>query len=167
MNFLDKIKHKIWKAIYKFFVPTQRKLLRLGIIKHSSERQRYHLGWLDSSKTLEDLKKHLDEKWNFGNNLVAWVDKGQVLGWRKLVDFHHQYHLRVFEDGEIRGHFEYTPEARPIAHFREKGEEERREDFLKFLGNFVLQEKRVSHLKVDPDAFRYETHMTIEKIRKY
>ena len=151
MTFWDNIKHKIWKSIYKFFVPAQRNLLRLGVVKHSDERQRYFLGWLAPDKTLEDLKIHLDKKWNFGNNIVAWIDRGQVLSWRKLTDFYHQYHLRVFEDGEIRGHFEYTPEARPFAHVLEKGEEERRGDFMGFLGDFVTQEKYISHLEMDPN----------------
>ncbi|MEI7810050.1 MAG: hypothetical protein WCI41_00635 [bacterium] len=165
MTFWDNIKHNFWKSIYRFFIPIQKKLLHLGVVKHSDERQRYLLGWLTQGKTLEDLKKHLDEKWNFGNNIVAWVDHGQVLGWRKLIDFHHQYHLRVFKDGEIRGHFEYTPEARPWAHFLEKGEEERRGDFLGFLGDFVTQEKTISHLEMDRDAFNHKSHITIEQIR--
>jgi len=159
MTFFDHLKHRIWKIIYRFFVPTQRNLLKLNIIRHSNERQRYHLGWLSSGKTLEGLKAHLSKNWGFGNHFIAWVDEGQVLSWRKLPDFHHQYHLRVFENGEIRGHFEFTPEAHPISHLMAKLEEEKKEDFLKFLGDFITEEKTISHLVMDPTAF--DTHSQI------
>ena len=166
MTFLDKLKQKIWRFIYGFFSPFQKFLLKYHIIHHQKERQQYHLGWLASGKTLEDLKKHLHEKWNFGNHFVAWTDNGQVLSWRKLADFQDQYHIRVFEEGEIRGHYEYTPEAHPIDHFIEKGETERKEDFVKFLGDFMVQEKVISHLEMDPDAYNPDSELTIDQINK-
>ena len=153
MTFADKIKQKIWDFIYGFFLPIRSFLLRIGIIWHKKGRQKYHVGWLAPGKTLEELKNHLHGKWGFGNHFIAWVDKGQVLSWRKLTDFQDQYHLRVFSDGEIRGHFEFTPEAHPIEHFEEKGEKECRKDFLKFLGDFVSEKKYISHLEIDPDAY--------------
>ena len=134
----------------------------MHLIWHDKERQRYHLGWLARGKTLEELKKHLHDKWGFDNHFIAWSDSSQVLSWRKLLDFNHQYHLRVFADGEIRGHFEFTPEAHPIAHFDEKGEQEKKDDFLKFLGEFVTQEKYISHLKVDPNAFNPESEIAFK-----
>ena len=161
MTFTDKIKQKIWHLIYKFFPTFQRVLVKWGILRHKKERQRFHIGWLTPGKTLEDLKLHLHNEWGFGNHFVAWVDEGQVLSWRKLTDFNDQYHLRVFDDGEIRGHFELTPEAHPLAHFEEKGEAEYREDFLKFLGEFAVQEKTISHLKMDPNAFDPKSEITV------
>ena len=140
----------------------QKGLLAWHIIRHNQERQKYHIGWLSKDKTLEDLKLHLHSKWGFGNHFVAWKDQGQVLSWRKLVDFKDQYHLRVFEDGEIRGHFEFTPEGHPIDHFIERGEEPRLLEFLKFLGDFVVKEKYISHLEMDPDAFNPESEITID-----
>jgi len=166
MTFWDKIKQKIWHFIYKFFSSFQKFLLKLGIIKHDGKRQRYHIGWLAPGKTLEELKKHLNEKWNFGNHFVAWTDNEQVLSWRKLENFRDQYHLRLLSDGEIRGHFEVPPEAHPIDHFAEKGETEHKADFLKFLGDFVVQKKHISHLKIDPDAFNPDSEITIDKVKK-
>jgi len=166
MTFWDKIKQKIWRFIYSFFSSFQKFLLKYHIIHHENKRQKYHIGWLAPRKTLEGLKKHLHEKWSFGNHFVAWTDDGQVLSWRKLTDFKDQYHLRVFEDGEIRGHYEYTPEAHPIDHFGEKGETERKADFLKFLGDFVVQKKHISHLKMDPDAYSPDSEITIDQIKK-
>src|SRR3989338_7147422 len=130
MTFFDKIKQKIWQFVYKFFPILQKTLLMWHLIWHQKGRQRYHVGWLASGKTLEELKKHLHEKWNFGNHFIAWVDDGQVLSWRKLANFNDQYHLRVFSDGEIRGHFEFNPEAHPIEHLEKKGEREAKKDFM-------------------------------------
>ena len=160
----ERVKQKIWRVIYRFFHIAQVDLLKTGLVKHTDKKQKYHLGWLAPGKTLEGLKRHLHEKWGFGNHFVAWTDEGQVLSWRKLVDFNDQYHLRVFENGEIRGHFELTPEGHPIDHFTEKGEVEKKEDFLKFLGDFIVQEKYISHLKMDPDAYNPDSEITIGKV---
>lgn len=165
MSFIDKIKHKTWKEIYKFFIPTQRAFLKLGIIKHEG-RQKYHIGWLAGGKTLEDLKEYLHREWGFGNHFVAWVDEGQVLSWRKLDGFKYQYHLRVFKDGEIRGHYEVTPEAHPLDHFLEKGESHRNKEFIEFLGGFVTKEKTNMHLEMDPNAFDPDSEMSIDKVVK-
>lgn len=157
MTFFDKIKQKIWHFIYKFFPSLQKFFLKWGIIWHKKVRQKYHLGWLVPGKTLEDLKMHLHNEWGFGNHFIAWEDDSQVLSWRKLADFEDQYHLRVFSDGEIRGHYEFTPESHPIAHFKEEGETAHKEDFLKFLGDFVTQERYISQLEMDPDAYNPES----------
>ncbi|MDP2789051.1 MAG: hypothetical protein Q8O46_03315 [bacterium] len=135
-----------------------RALLYLGFTHREKFRQKYHIGWLAPERTLEDLKLHLHGQWGFGNHFVAWTDKGQVLSWRKLTDSS-QYHLRVFEDGEIRGHYEYTPEGHPLAHLRNKGEKNMEEDFLKFLGDFVVSQKYVSKLEIDPDAYNPNSEM--------
>jgi hypothetical protein len=162
MTSFDKIKQKVWHFIYKFFSNFQKGLLKLGIIWHKKSRQRYHIGWLAPGKTLEGLKKHLHAKWGFGNHFVAWTDDGQVLSWRKLADFNDQYHLRVFSDGEIRGHYEYTPEGHPLAHFDEKDESFHKNEFLKFLGDFVVHEKYISHLKMDPGAFNPNSEISFQ-----
>ena len=163
MNFFDKVKQKTWDVIYTFFLPTRAFLLKRGIIWHKKGRQRYHLGWLAPHKTLAELKKHLHDKWGFGNHFIAWIDEDQVLSWRKLTDFEDQYHLRVYKDGEIRGHYEFTPEAKPFEHLEEVGEGDKTKDFLKFLGDFVVQKKYISHLRMDPDAFDPKSEITIEK----
>ena len=158
----EKIKQKIWHFIYKFFPTFQKGLLKWGIIHHDI-RQRYHIGWLAPEKTLEGLKKRLHEKWGFGNHFVAWPDSDQVFSWRKINDFNHQYHLRVFSDGEIRGHFEYTPEGHPIEHFEEIDESFHRQEFLKFLGDFVTDKKHPMCLKIDPDAYNPDSEICFEQ----
>lgn len=162
MSFSDKLKQKIWRFIYRLFPTVQKDLLKTHLIWHEKGRQRYHIGWLAPGKTLEELKKHLHEKWGFGNHFIAWGDDDQVLSWRKLTDFQDQYHLRVFSDGEIRGHFEYTPEAHPIEHLEEKGEREAQADFLKFLGEFVTDKECPMCLQVDPNAYNPDSEVTVE-----
>ncbi len=163
MNSFDKFKQRFWKGIYPHFTTMQKFFLKMGF--HQKGRQKYHIGWLAPGKTLEEMKRYLHEKWGFGNHFVAWTDDGQVLSWRKLADFQDQYHLRVYKDGEICGHFEFTPEAHPIDHFIEKGEIEKKEDFLNFLGEYVVQEKYISDLKMDPDAYNPDSELTIDKIK--
>ena len=158
----EKFEQKVWHFIYKFFPTLQKAFLKLGIVHHDMTRQRYHVGWLAKGKTLEGLKRHLHDKWGFGNHFIAWTDQSQVLSWRKLIDFQEQYHLRVFSDGEIRGHFEYTPEAHPLEHMEEKGEREAKEEFFKFLGDFVTQKKHISHLTIDPDAYNPDSEVSFE-----
>ena len=160
----DKAKQKIWDFVYSFFLPIRKALLKSGIIWHKKGRQHYPVGWLASGKTLEGLKKHLHEKWGFGNHFIAWIDEDQVLSWRKLTDFQDQYHLRVYKDGEICGHFEFTPEAHPLEHMEEKGEREAKEDFFNFLGDFVVEKECISHLEMDPDAFDPKSEISIETL---
>lgn len=159
LTFRQKIKDALWRVFYPIF-RWQRFFLNSGILFwHTPIRQRFFLGWLAPGKTLEDFKRHLLGQ-GFGNHFVAWIDKDQALSWRKLDGFDYQYHLRVYTDGEIRGHYEYTPESRPVDHFREVGEESRREEFLKFLGAFTAQEKHVTQLPLDRGAER-EPQFTI------
>ena len=165
MTSVEKLKQKTWHFFYKFFPRAQKTLLHCHLIWHEKGRQRYHIGWLAPGKTLEDLKNHLHSVWGFGNHFIAWGDDGQVLSWRKLMDFNHQYHLRVFEDGEIRGHFELTPEGHPLGHLEEKDETFHKREFKKFLGDFVTSEKHISHLERDPQAFNPEAEMPPEFIK--
>jgi hypothetical protein len=166
MTSFDTIKQKIWDFAYSFFLPARKFLMKAGIIWHKKGRQKYHIGWMAPGKTLEELKNHLHTKWGFGNHFIAWVDEDQVLSWRKLMDFEDQYHLRIYSDGEICGHFEFTPEAHPLEHLEEKGEREAKEEFLKFLGEFVVSEKYISHLKVDPDAFDPKSEISMETLKQ-
>lgn len=118
---------------------------------HEKRRQPYHIGWLAPNKSLADLKRHLSSKWGFGNHFVAWEDTDQILSWRKLDSFDEQYHIRVFNDGEIRGHFEFTPESAPLKHFFAYHYEfmPKRHDFLHYLDGYIVFQKYPR--KVFPD----------------
>jgi len=139
----DKIKLRIWRhAIYPAFPHVRDGLLSLGIIRHSG-RQPWPIGWIAPGKTAEDLVKHL-EKLGFHNHFVAWVDSDQSFGLRLHDGFSYQYHLRIFNDGEVRGHYEKTPESNPVDHFMEKGFEPRTEDFDRWLQGWVINVKSQS-----------------------
>ena len=117
-------------------------LLWTGIVWHAPGRQKFHLGWLRSGRTPDEFMHYLQDV-GFGNHTLAWVDEDEYFGIRILDkendDF--QYHIRLYKDGEIKGHYEYTAEADWYKHFQEIEMEERREEFLKFLGDWVVSDK--------------------------
>lgn len=151
MYFWLNIKRKVWGFFYDFFLLCKRKLSGFrNIGPVFKRRQKYHIGWLAPDKTLEDLKVHLHSEWGFGDHFFYLPNSGEVLSWRKIdKDSDYQYHIRVFHDGEIRGHVEYTPESHPLGHFRSSAFKEARNDFLRFLGDFVVYRKHISYLAPD------------------
>jgi len=131
MNFIDKIKSTF-----------------IG-----NTRQSFHVGWLASGATLEDLRTYLHREWGFGGNFKTSIHKDEVLNWRKLISKDEQYHLFLFNDGEFRGNFEYTPEARSLNNFFKLGKVDKNEDFRKFLGDFAVQKKYISNLVVSENTY--------------
>jgi hypothetical protein len=137
----DRMKYFFWR-VYTPFHPTLRDgILFLGFGSQSDSypqgRQPYVLGKLAPEQSLQDFTDYLISK-GFGNHFIAWEDRGQVVSLRYLDDFKYQYHLRVFQDGEVRGHYEYTPECHPVAHLKAISLEPRREKFLEFLGDRII-----------------------------
>lgn len=135
MKVLEKADRMFWSFVSSIFPWVRDTLLRLRIIWHEKGRQRYFLGWLIPEKKLDDLKAHLIKN-GFGNHFIAWIDEGEYCGLR-MRDGRYQYHIRLFQDGEIRGHYEKTPEYHPVHHFAEVGLEERREYFMRYLEGWV------------------------------
>lgn len=160
MTPFQKLKQKMWNLLY----PVWPRVEHMFLFVHGNKRQRYHIGWLAPHHSLASLKMHLSTKWGFGNHFVAWEDDKQVLSWRKLDSFKMQYHLRLYSDGEIRGHYELTPEASPIAHLHKTIQTPRTKDFLKFLGTFVVKKKIVSHIHPDILAKKPEPEVTFVKV---
>lgn len=135
-SFSDRLKLKIWKKLTPVFLRTRDALLSWRIIWHKKGRQNFLIGQLAEGCTVNDFKEHL-VKSGFEKNLLAWVDEGEVLSYRKLENFHWSYHVRLFYDGEVRGHYEKTTESHPIDHFLEVGMDARTEEFKKMLGVFI------------------------------
>jgi hypothetical protein len=131
----NKIKYAFWKGFYPFHNGFRNLFLKLHILHHEG-RQNYVFGKLAPGRDPEAFLKFLESQ-GFGNHFIAWKDDGEIVSIRKLVSFEQQYHIRLFEDGEVRGHFEYTPECYPFWHFKECGQEARREEILNFLGDWV------------------------------
>ncbi len=96
-------------------------------------RQEYLLGILGSD--FNAFTSHLHSI-GFENQIFAWVDDGQVASLRKPEgDF--QYHIRIFNDGEVRGHYEYAPETAPVKHLRRISREARSSEFQNFIEGYV------------------------------
>jgi hypothetical protein len=135
-GFLNRVKYFFWRTITPGYLFGQNTLLALGIIHHEG-RQNFVVGKMAPGVKIEDFIRYLHSQ-GFWNHFIAWNDDGQVVGLRKLESFERQYHLRIFNDGEVRGHYEYTPESHPRRHSKEVGFEERRDDFLRFVGDWVV-----------------------------
>ncbi|MBP9851615.1 MAG: hypothetical protein KBC71_02790 [Candidatus Pacebacteria bacterium] len=140
-------KKNTWKKIYTNLCKNTQKLLQKTGLMKSPGRQPYHVGWLTSSKTLEGLRLYLHSEWGFGKATKVAKDKEVVLSWAKITDNHEEYFLRVYRDGEIRGHFEKLPVTGVLEKPSEMGEKEAKEEFLKFLGEFYVEKKTISELK--------------------
>lgn len=152
-SFGDQLKYVFW-TIYTPYHPHVRDtltkfglratLVRLGIMRHKG-RQDYLLGTIASGYSVEDVISHLIEQ-GYGNHFVAWKDSGEIVSLRYVENFSHQYHLRIFEDGEIRGHYEHTPECHPLKHLKEVGQESRHEHFLMVLGEKITPHHSISQM---------------------
>jgi len=132
----NRSKYVFWKVIYPVHGTGRDVLLSLGILHHEG-RQNYLLGHIAPGRSMEDFVKYLETQ-RFLNHFVALKDDDEVVSVRYIVDFEHQYHLRVFKNGEVRGHYEYTPESHPKMHMKKVGQEARRADFLKALGDWIV-----------------------------
>lgn len=132
---MNAIKRMFWWFVRPVWPYLRDMVMGLGIVHHHG-RSPFHLGWLAPGKSLQDLRAYLRQE-GFRQDNIAWIDDGEVLDLRLRENFQHQFHLRVFDDGEIRGHYELTPEYKPIAHVKEKETSEQREKFLVFLGDWI------------------------------
>lgn len=128
-------KYRFWRAIYPIYPYIRDGLLDLRIIRHRG-RQRYVLGRIKPSRELKDFLLYL-ERQGFGNHFIAWEDDDEVISLRRPDGFERQYHLRIFRDGEVRGHYELTPECHPIHHLQKYVFEPRRKEFLIFCGDWI------------------------------
>jgi hypothetical protein len=142
----NRSKYLFWRIITPFHNYWRDLLLSMGLLKHD-RRQEYLIGSLAQGKRVEDFLKHLESR-GYGNHFIAWKDRDEIVSVRKLIDFERQYHLRIFSDGEVRGHYEYTPESHPRWHMLEVGQEPYHEQFLKEFEEWVTPVVPVSALFV-------------------
>ncbi len=137
MTWFDHVKAAVWNGCLKWLVPWIRDLLLfLRLIRHKG-RQPFLLGYLRSDRSAEDLRRHLT-KHHFEEHFPCWRDDGEVVDVRLRKNFEYQYHLRVFQDGEVRGHYEFTPEYKPFKHIFDIGMQDRVDEFMEFLGHIIV-----------------------------
>ena len=139
-TFLDTLKYIFW-VLYTPIHPYGRDLfLKLHILKHNF-RQPFLIGKIDIDASLDKVVAAL-VKAGYGNHFVAWEDTGEAVSLRKVENFVHQYHIRIFDDGEVRGHYEYTPECHPVWHAKEIGMEDKTDAFRKIIGAYLIKESK-------------------------
>lgn len=136
MPLRDYFKKIMWYIITPIF-PLFRNFCKWIGYQPYPARQEYHLGYLAPGKTVEDFRCFLKAR-GFDKNKIAWVDEGEVLGLRLRDNFRYQYHVRLFADNEIRGHYELTPEYSPVGHLRDKETSARAENFIKILDDYLI-----------------------------
>ncbi|HTE48827.1 MAG TPA: hypothetical protein VK675_02905 [Candidatus Paceibacterota bacterium] len=129
-------KYVFWGFYTPYHSRVRDALTSLGIVKHEG-RQDFFLGFVADHLSLQEFISRLVEQ-GFGNHFVAWREEGELVSLRYVENFEMQYHLRVFKDREVRGHYEYTPECHAVWHMREVDMEERRPQFLDFLGDVIV-----------------------------
>lgn len=143
-SLLQRIKYFLWRLYTPIHPHVRDSLTALGVMSSSAKarrwgmRQPFLLGTIAPHETPRTVVEHL-AKQGFGNHFVAWEDDGEVVSLRYAENFEYQYHVRIFKDGEVRAHYEYTPECHPIKHYYRRGcFEPRREEFLRMLGSTIV-----------------------------
>lgn len=124
---------KRWKIIYKLYPPIIRTLEKL---KFHTGRQPFIIGFLKEGLNQSDLKNYLIDN-DFELAILAWKDEQEIFSLRKTDNKIFQYHIRLHSDGEIRGHYEYSPEGSPLKHVLEKGLEQKSDFFINLLKDYL------------------------------
>ena len=146
---VHRIKYYFWR-VYSPYHPTVRdSVISLSLIKNHG-RQPYLLGKVAPHLSIEEFVEFLVEK-GFAYHRVAWEDDGELVSLRHVENFIYQYHIRIFEDREVRGHYEYTPECYPILHLWDVGRQDRRKEFQELVGD-----RLTPHTSDDRSDYRWE-----------
>ena len=124
----------IWKVVYRIYPPFLRVFEALHI--HHT-RQDFLLGTLNQKYKGVDLENFLLHK-GFETAILAWKDPGEIFSLRLINKNVFQWHIRLFRDGEIRGHYEYSSEGNPLAHVFENCFQKDEEYFKSLLGDYLI-----------------------------
>lgn len=161
-----KIKKKAWEKIEPAWPKVRDFLLKTGLIWHKPGRQPWHVGWLRVGIHHEDFRRHLHSR-GFKDHYIAWLDDGEIFSVRMADGEKHQYHLRVFEDGEVRAHHEISPEESAVKHMLEVDMTHRREHFLQFIGEGWIEFRSDKyHQELMPLWERFIKRRAAKKVKK-
>ena len=105
----------LWRIIYIIWPPFIRLFEFIGFHKG---RQPHAVGFLKPGVSLDEARRFLESK-GYEHCILAWRDAGEILGHRLVHRKVFQYHVRIFKDGEVRAHYEYSLEGNPIKHVLE------------------------------------------------
>lgn len=129
------IRKTLWKITYACYPYIRNFLLFSRIMKHSG-RQNFHLGFLKQGLSMDDLKYLLEEK-GFEKSIMSWIDDDEAMSMRKRANKIYQHHIRLYSDGEIKGHYEYSPESRPRKHLKGEVFEPEKRFFMDLAGDVI------------------------------
>ena len=132
----EQLKYWFFKMYTPFHKPVRSTSLALGLLKHEG-RSDFLLGTLDPKRPVRDFVSFLVGH-GFANHFITWKEEGEFVSLRRTAGFKYQYHVRIFTDGEVRGHYEYTPECHPILHIREIGVEDRTDEFKQLIQDWIV-----------------------------
>ncbi len=141
-NVWQRFQYTFWHLYAYVHSPARDFLLRIKLIKHKG-RQDYLFGKIADGKTFSEFLAHLGG-YGFGNHFIAWEDDDEAISLRRLDGAHFQYHLRIFKDGEVRGHYEYAPETHFIRHLKKRIWEKRQFNFADFLDGWIVPAEKAA-----------------------
>ncbi len=153
-----RIRYYLWLALGPYHKHVRNGAIKLKVIKNYG-RQPFLLGIIAPHVSIEDLVTRLVSH-GYAYHRVAWEDDGEIVSLRHVKDFIFQYHVRVFEDREVRAHYEYTPECYPLAHLMNTGFEAKTDEFLAIIGDMLVP------AQADTSDFRWEILPFVQKIWK-
>ncbi len=128
-------------------------LIACKLIRHSG-RQQFLLGHLAPHISHRLFIEGLKEM-GYRTQLLAWKDDSEIASLCLPNGSSHQYHLRVFVDGEVRGHYEYAPEAYLFAHLASIHFSNTREFFLHQLKNYIVPANEYEFIEEDRPFVTY------------
>lgn len=125
---------KAWHLLYAAHPPV-RAALQIG--GRHKDRHPYLLGLFNVEKyTIKDLAYHLIE-FGFEKDRLAWKEEGEVLSMRKVDGKKFQWHIRMYKDGEVRAHYEYSPEVHPLKHLKHEVFKDDSDFLIPILGDYI------------------------------
>lgn len=134
-----------WRLVYFVYRPGVRRIYCwLCDFISPRRRQEFLVGTLPQNVPHETFAEFLHRR-GFEPIMLSWIDPGEKINLRKRVDGERQYHVRVFHDGEIRGHLEFAPESRPLAHLMEWGFEPAADYLAELYNDFLSWRERQIH----------------------
>lgn len=153
-----RVRYFFWRLYGPYHPRLRDSAIALRVVKNHG-RQPFLLGTLSADISIEEFVAYLIEQ-GFAYHRVAWEDDDEIVGLRRVHDFIYQYHIRVFQDREVRAHYEYTPECYPLAHLLNSGFEDRRDEFMAIFGHMI------EPIEKDAYHFRWEILPLLQRIWK-
>lgn len=118
---------------------SMQKLIRpLAKLVVKDDRREYYLFRLQ--QPAGDLQDRLSS-YGWQPNLKGYVYEGQISQWRRLVNNgRNEYHIRLYTDGVITGHFSLTPERGFLRHLLAIGSRPMaKEEVKEFISQLSIQ----------------------------